>query len=51
MKSGLESVEMGNRLGGVAVQQICSDVEAYYGARVAKYGATPRGVDLSLIHI
>lgn len=33
--------------GGAEVQRICSDVEAYYGARVAKYGATPRGVDWS----
>ena len=47
MKSGLERVEMGNRLSGAGVQQICSDVEAYYGAQVAKYGATPRGVDWS----
>ena len=47
MKSGLERVEMGNRLGGAGVQQICSDVGAYYGAQVTKYGATPRGVDWS----
>ena len=47
MKSGLERVEMGNRLSGAGVQQICSDVEAYYGAQVAKHGATPRGVDWS----
>ena len=47
MKSGLERVDMGDRLGGAGVQQIYSDVEAYYGAQVAKYGATPRGVDWS----
>jgi len=47
MKSGLERIDMGNRFGSAGVQQVYSDVEAYYGARVAKYGATPRGVDWS----
>jgi SAM-dependent methyltransferase len=47
MTSGLERVEMGTRLGGAEFQRVYSDVEAYYGARVAKYGATPRGVDWS----
>lgn len=35
------------RTGVVDVGQIYSDVEAYYAARVAKYGATPLGVDWS----
>jgi SAM-dependent methyltransferase len=47
MTSGLERVEMGTRLGDAEFQRVYSDVEAYYGARVAKYGATPRGVDWS----
>lgn len=47
MMSGLERVDMGTRPGGAGVQRVYSDVEAYYGARVAKYGATPRGVDWS----
>ncbi|HLG82768.1 MAG TPA: class I SAM-dependent methyltransferase [Bradyrhizobium sp.] len=33
--------------GGAELQGIYSDIEAYYGARVAKYGATPLGVDWS----
>ena len=47
MTSGLGRVDMGARLGDAEVQRVYSDVEAYYGARVAKYGATPRGVDWS----
>ena len=47
MTSGLARVEMGTRLGDAEFQRVYSDVEAYYGARVAKYGATPRGVDWS----
>jgi SAM-dependent methyltransferase len=47
MTSGLEWVELGAGPGGAEVQQVYSDVEAYYGAQVAKYGATPRGVDWS----
>jgi SAM-dependent methyltransferase len=47
MTSGLERVEMGTRLGDAEFQRVYSDVEAYYGARVAEYGATPRGVDWS----
>lgn len=47
MTSGLECVGMGTRLGDAEFQRVYSDVEAYYGARVAKYGATPRGVDWS----
>ncbi len=34
-------------LGGSALGRVYSDVEAYYGARVTKYGATPLGVDWS----
>jgi SAM-dependent methyltransferase len=33
--------------GAVALERVCSDIEAYYSARVAKYGATPLGVDWS----
>ena len=47
MTRGLERVEMGTRPGDAEFQRVYSDVEAYYGARVAKYGATPRGVDWS----
>lgn len=47
MTSGLERVEMGTRLGDAELRRVYSDVEAYYGAQVAKYGATPRGVDWS----
>jgi SAM-dependent methyltransferase len=47
MTSCLERVDMGTGSGGAEVQRIYSDVEAYYGARVAKYGATPLGVDWS----
>jgi SAM-dependent methyltransferase len=47
MRSGLETVENGSELGGAGIQRVYSDIEAYYGARVAKYGATPRGVDWS----
>ena len=34
-------------LGGRVPESIYSDIEAYYSARVAKYGATPLGVDWS----
>jgi SAM-dependent methyltransferase len=34
-------------LDGDSFGHLYSDVEAYYGARVAKHGATPRGVDWS----
>jgi SAM-dependent methyltransferase len=34
-------------LGGSVPGNVYSDVEAYYSARVAKYGATPLGVDWS----
>jgi len=34
-------------LGCGSLSSILSDVEAYYSARVAKHGATPRGVDWS----
>jgi SAM-dependent methyltransferase len=47
MTSRLERVDMDAGRGGAEAQRICSDVEAYYGARVAKYGATPLGVDWS----
>jgi SAM-dependent methyltransferase len=47
MTNCLERVDMGAGPGGAEVQRIYSDVEAYYGARVAKYGATPLGVDWS----
>jgi SAM-dependent methyltransferase len=47
MTSGPERVEMDIGLGGAEFQRVYSGVEAYYGARVAKYGATPRGVDWS----
>jgi len=47
MTSCLERGDTAAGPGGVEVQRICSDVEAYYGARVAKYGATPLGVDWS----
>jgi SAM-dependent methyltransferase len=33
--------------GSETLSGVFADVEAYYGARVAKYGATPRGVDWS----
>ena len=33
--------------GGNVLGSVYSDVEAYYSARVAKYGATPLGVDWS----
>lgn len=33
--------------GGAEAQRVYSGVEAYYGARVTEYGATPRGVDWS----
>ena len=47
MTGCLERVDMDAGRGGADVRRICSDVEAYYGARVAKYGATPLGVDWS----
>lgn len=47
MTSGLERAEMGTRPGDAEFQRVYSDVEAYYGARVAEFGATPRGVDWS----
>lgn len=47
MTSCLERGDVGTGPGGAEVQRIYSDVEAYYGARVAKYGATPLGVDWS----
>src|SRR5712691_1641141 len=47
MTSCLDRVDMAAGPGGAEVQRICSDVEAYYDARVAKYGATPLGVDWS----
>src|SRR5438874_9086359 len=34
-------------LGDSTFGRVYSDVEAYYGARVAKHGATPLGVDWS----
>jgi SAM-dependent methyltransferase len=37
------SIALGSRVSG----NVYSDVEAYYSARVAKYGATPLGVDWS----
>jgi SAM-dependent methyltransferase len=33
--------------GEATLSRVYSDVEAYYGVRVAKHGATPRGVDWS----
>jgi len=45
MKRGLEAADIGSGLGGAEVQRVYSGVEAYYSARVTKYGATPRGVD------
>jgi SAM-dependent methyltransferase len=47
MRSSPEAVDVGNELGDAEVQRVYSGVEAYYGARVTKYGATPRGVDWS----
>jgi SAM-dependent methyltransferase len=47
MKSCVELADIGNGLGGAEGQRVYSRVEAYYGARVTKYGATPRGVDWS----
>jgi SAM-dependent methyltransferase len=47
MTGCLERGDVGTGPGGAEVQRIYSDVEAYYGARVAKYGATPLGVDWS----
>jgi SAM-dependent methyltransferase len=47
MTSGLERGDMGTGPGGAEVQRIYSGIEAYYDARVAKYGATPLGVDWS----
>jgi SAM-dependent methyltransferase len=37
------SIEFGSQV----LSDVYSDVEAYYGARVARYGATPLGVDWS----
>jgi SAM-dependent methyltransferase len=42
-KSDPTSVALGSRV----TESVYSDVEAYYSARVAKYGATPLGVDWS----
>jgi SAM-dependent methyltransferase len=47
MTSCLGGVDMDAGRSGDEVQRIRSGVEAYYGARVAKYGATPLGVDWS----
>ena len=42
-KNDRTSIALGSR----ATESVYSDVEAYYSARVAKYGATPLGVDWS----
>jgi SAM-dependent methyltransferase len=42
-KTDRTSIALGSRV----TESVYSDVEAYYGARVAKYGATPLGVDWS----
>jgi SAM-dependent methyltransferase len=47
MKVSAEGIRTSIALGGVDLARIYSDVEAYYSARVSKYGATPLGVDWS----
>ncbi len=47
MKALREGGDTSVALQDVALGRVYSDVEAYYGARVAKYGATPLGVDWS----
>ncbi len=42
-ESDRTSIALGSRV----TEGVYSDVEAYYSARVAKYGATPLGVDWS----
>jgi len=42
-----ESDGTSTALGSRVTESVYSDVEAYYSARVAKYGATPLGVDWS----
>src|SRR5713101_7211720 len=47
MKAFREGGDTSIALQDVTLGRVYSDVEAYYGARVAKYGATPLGVDWS----
>ncbi len=47
MTAGLQLVDEVAAPHDAQIHRICSDVEAYYGARVAKFGATPLGVDWS----
>ena len=42
-EAGGTSIELGNEI----LSDVYSNIEAYYSARVAKYGATPLGVDWS----
>jgi SAM-dependent methyltransferase len=42
-----DRTSIGVGLGGGFLRDVYSDVEAYYSARVARYGATPMGVDWS----